>query len=165
MTVVAESMTPNPEPARTRLRCAEQCPEHPHDCGRDWGHLGPHRDRQQKGTETCSWEAAEPGTPCENTECEAFREWLSGEKADADKRVRRAELERNDARAAVERLTAELAKAREQAAADLDAHSKDLMDAAVKQVLKSDDDGFSGVRHAATVAYAAKYLRGEAATS
>lgn len=60
---------------------------------------------------------------------------------------------------------AELAEAREKAAADLDAHSKDLMDAAVKQVMKDNDDGFSAVLRASTVAYAAKFLRREAATS
>lgn len=42
---------------------------------------------------------------CENTDCEQFREWLSGEKAEADKRARhglarmaRVEAERDEAR-------------------------------------------------------------------
>jgi len=37
-------------------RCGHQCPDHAHTCDRDPGHGLPHRDVQQKGTETCSWD-------------------------------------------------------------------------------------------------------------
>jgi hypothetical protein len=53
-------------------------------------------------------------------------------------------------------------EARDQAAADVEAHAKELMDAAIKQVTKDDTDGYSATLRAATVGYVAQYLRGEA---
>ncbi|TYK45223.1 hypothetical protein [Actinomadura decatromicini] len=42
---------------------------------------------------------AELAKRCDLDDCERFREWLAGEKAEADKRARRAETERDKARA------------------------------------------------------------------
>lgn len=50
-------------------RCAAPCPDHDHACDRDPGHLGPHRDVQQKGTETCSWEPAPNSQDLEEKVC------------------------------------------------------------------------------------------------
>lgn len=61
----------------------------------------------------------------------------------------------------VEQLTEQMESAREQAAADLEAHAKELTDAAIQQVLADDPAGFNASLRAATVAYSAKYLRGE----
>lgn len=45
-------------PDQARARCATPCPRHDHRCDRSPSHCGPCRDVKQKGTETCSWEAA-----------------------------------------------------------------------------------------------------------
>lgn len=60
---------------------------------------------------------------------------------------------------------AERDTAREKAAADLEAHSKALMNNGIAKVMGDDVEGFSTVRFASTVSYAAKYLRGEADAS
>jgi hypothetical protein len=61
----------------------------------------------------------------------------------------------------LDKARAEAAGAREQAAADLEAHSSELMDAAIKQVTKDDPDGFSAVLRAAAIGSAVTYLRGK----
>ncbi|HEY9373385.1 MAG TPA: hypothetical protein VIU94_33910, partial [Streptomyces sp.] len=60
--LAATGLMPPKEDART-ARCGDVCAEHAHPCDRDPGHLGPHRDRQQKGTESCSWESFEVEPP------------------------------------------------------------------------------------------------------
>lgn len=71
-------------------KCKVPCPDHTHACDRRPDHLGPHRDRQQKGTETCSWNVVEDV------------EWMR-------RRAQRAEAE-------LERLRADLTTARGQIA-------------------------------------------------
>jgi hypothetical protein len=59
----------------------------------------------------------------------------------------------------LDKARADAAGAREQAAADLEAHSKELMAAAIEQVTKDDPDGFSAVLRASAIGSAVTYLR------
>lgn len=53
------------------------------------------------------------------------------------------------------------ANERAKAADDLEAHAKKLMEAGTTKIMNDEPGGFNGALRAATVNYAARYLRGE----
>lgn len=59
-------------------------------------------------------------------------------------------------------LAAALPAHREQIAQEVEAHAERLMAAAVEQVIKGKDEGFSATLRAAAISSTAKFVRGEA---